>query len=445
MFGGGDSTPKSLQIDSFKIEVSKNTMLNKDVQGTINGNSIYIVLPYDVLDNNTPLLASISVPSESTISPDPTVPISFRAPVVYMVKRGADYKTYTVYSSIDPDSLTFLRVADPFYVDASGTETPIATYSLKSNTGAISLDLNTGDYSIMSNRPIGFKTIYYGYNSVVSPVIVYGNVMPYNVTVSSKDGTQSRAYNLTLNRNTVTETDLVSVTANCQKIYDKTITSSSNIADYNSFLNEAISGSSSLPNKIFIQSSATFYPGSASVTYSNNTGLSQNSFYNSQIVNFPTTSSASIIYSDPFDTTTASLIHNSYQYSPPVGNSTTDNSLTFQFFSTFDVSVGSSGGTSLYKASFSSRSFTFIKTTTTSFVSRNYYKFISITCIAPAFCHFECNYISSTCTSYTTNGTTLTFVFKDFGADKIFGIVGIFDIVAESGSSKTYFINITEN
>lgn len=443
---GEDSKQAALTIQGFRIEKSKNGVLEKTAGGIIEGDDIHIVLPYRVLENNIPLSPTISISPGSSVSPSSGVPVSFRDPVSYTVKRGGDYHTYTVYASVDPESMTFLRVADPFYVNAEGREVPLSRYSIQREVTRITLVLDTLDYLNAEARRVGFGTLHYPYNAVVSPALLYGNIPPYTITVSSETGVYSEQYEIDMVRSEVANTDIVSITATCREIYDCKEIPSSNKKEYEAFLKEK---NGSFKNSDCLKSTWTVgqCDNYGSYTYvQNGSDYAANIDYHNRIESFNDETRTYTTLSAPFELAVSKIIANNISYDPPVSFGVT-NTLSFKFRSHFTVEkciLDTYPVYSQYETSYSSRTFTFTSTVETSYEARDYYKLLKLIITAPHYCRFKNIYTSSLCSSHTVGGTQLEVIIRDAGYEKVTGLIGIFDIVSETGEEKTHFLVIEE-
>jgi len=112
---------------------------------------------------------------------------------------SAYFYYYIAYVSIDPASLTFLKLYNPFYVDTLGNDIPITISSLSFTDDSILMGLRANDYIMMANRPIGYSSILYGYKSGISSITSHADLYHYNYCdFSMYTKNQIRQYKLCL-------------------------------------------------------------------------------------------------------------------------------------------------------------------------------------------------------------------------------------------------------
>lgn len=97
----------SAQIVDFRFLASngENTELSSDSVATIGSDTVYVILPYDVLQEPS-LFLEPSITVTDGASYTPTGPQNFKNPLSYTV-TGADgrQETFTIQVSVDPDSI----------------------------------------------------------------------------------------------------------------------------------------------------------------------------------------------------------------------------------------------------------------------------------------------------------------------------------------------------
>lgn len=212
----------SAQALSFMIDSSlpENAHLPNDIIGSISDTTITLKLPQALFINNQlDLLPTITVTDGATIMPDGVQ--DFTNGMTFSV-IGADggATVYAVRVGVDPNTMTFLDVSDPFYVD--GIPQDLSYTNLSSGTD-LTLSVTADVWDVISGKAIGFNSYEIPYNATANlSAISSGAVPPYSVTVTSGDGAWSQEYTVDIDRMLPFRTDVIDgriLYKNAYKVY----------------------------------------------------------------------------------------------------------------------------------------------------------------------------------------------------------------------------------
>ena len=117
------------------------------------------------------------------------------------------------------DSSVALVVGGPFYIDSTGGAVALNGATIDSTTvpGTITLTLDSTTYAKVSTLSIGYSLLSYPNTAVLSAQdlakIKTGVAMPFDVTVSSPDGTKAQKYLFQVVQQSPIDSNIVSITA----------------------------------------------------------------------------------------------------------------------------------------------------------------------------------------------------------------------------------------
>jgi hypothetical protein len=147
---------------------------------------------------------------------------------------------YTLDVSVDPGTLAFLQLSNPFYYSDTGIKTsltsaqynlvfngPTNTYSLTFNTDAFTVPYNvTIVQQIVTTQPVGFTTVTVPYGSFTTNLAaaVGGAACPYTVAVESSAKTVTNTFTIQAARTKSNIVQLSDVSATIGYLYNTTTT-----------------------------------------------------------------------------------------------------------------------------------------------------------------------------------------------------------------------------
>lgn len=199
------------QITSFLLDSghAENTELRSDISAEVSGTTVFVQLPYQLMQQDSLLLEpSLSISDGAIVTP--TGPQDFKTDLSYTV-TGADGSAtiYAVDTAVDPNTMTFLDLSDPFYVDASNVRTAFTIDDLITSTNARTVSVQPSVWDVIDGRKVGFFDYSGPYNGTVNfEPVVLGETPPYTITVTSANGEWSQDYTIDLDRVTPSATGL---------------------------------------------------------------------------------------------------------------------------------------------------------------------------------------------------------------------------------------------
>ncbi len=234
--------PNDALISAFTIAKINNPGLSSDISATINNatNTIALTLPYKITSNKTRLLPTVTASTGATVQPGGTQ--DFSSPVSYIVTSsdGKLTRTYTTSPTVDPNSVAYLNVSSPFYVDGSGNQQPLTDVIDSSVPNTITLDLDTATYQAVSSSKIGFTSVSLPsnatYNGAQMLNVRSGGTFPYTVTVTSADASYAQTYTFNLVRTVSKDSTLASIVGAAQHQVIQKATTSPVVSAVQSFL-----------------------------------------------------------------------------------------------------------------------------------------------------------------------------------------------------------------
>lgn len=206
------SASVSAQVLDFSFDTTgENDELVSPINAEISGTTIFLELPYQLMQQDSLVLEpSVTVSDGATFTP--TGPIDFKSTSVFTV-TGADGSgtVYSINTTIDPDTLTFLDLENPFYVDASNVRTAFTADSINFASGQQVVTVQPSVWDVIDGQKVGFFDRNAPYNGSVNvDPLVLGEVPPYTVTVTSANGEWSEDHEITLDRITPSATGIKS-------------------------------------------------------------------------------------------------------------------------------------------------------------------------------------------------------------------------------------------
>ena len=239
--GGGGSTTTPSLISSFAFQASKNASLTTDEVATITAPNVYITVPYSVIQNQTSLTPTVTLQTGYALT-NPSgafVPTDGMTLVITQTSNST-ISNYTLHVSVDPGSIAFLQLANPFYYDSSGTKNVLTssqyTLSLAGATNAYTIDFITDAFSIAYNvnviqnvitsRNIGFSSASVPYGSFTTNLssALGGAICPYTVTVQSPSKNVTNNFTVSATRTKSNVVQLTDISATVGYIYTYTTT-----------------------------------------------------------------------------------------------------------------------------------------------------------------------------------------------------------------------------
>ncbi len=249
------SSPSSTSyITSYVVTQAANpTYFTQNYTANIIGTNVYIELPYTVVSEQIAIVPTVTMQSGYTISPSGSYATTNG--MVLQITNTATQQIYNyhLYVSVDPTTVSFLKLIGPFYWSTGGVKTDMtANCSLALNltdafTGTYRLTLNTDSFgpygpSIASGilaRPIGFATVTTPTGAIinVNPAIA-GTAVPYTVSVQPVGQTTASTFTLNATRTLSTSTALTDVSFTVAPVFSDTTTLNTG-SDLASFLNSS--------------------------------------------------------------------------------------------------------------------------------------------------------------------------------------------------------------
>jgi hypothetical protein len=249
--GGGGSGGSSL-ITSYGFLASNNPSLTQDATATITAPDVYVILPYSVIQAQTPLTPTVTLASGYSISPSGSYVPTDGMTLVLTNTSDQSIHNYKLHVSVDPNSIAFLQLGSPFYYDSSGNKQTLKssqyTLSLATLTNTYTLLLNTDNFTlpyvvnavqnIVTSRPIGFSTANVPYGSFTTNLsaALGGTVCPYSVTVQSPNKSITNTFTIQAARTKSNIVQLTDVSATIAYIYAYTISQAYADATLSNFL-----------------------------------------------------------------------------------------------------------------------------------------------------------------------------------------------------------------
>jgi len=233
--------PPSNILTSYAFLTSNNQQsLPQNYVGTISGTTISIEVPYSIIQNQTPLTPTVGLQSGYTINPTGAYyPNNGMTLAVTCTSTGV-VSNYTLDVSVDPGTLAFLQLSNPFYYSDTGIKTsltsaqynlvfngPTNTYSLTFNTDAFTVPYNvTIVQQIVTTQPVGFTTVTVPYGSFTTNLAaaVGGAACPYTVAVESSAKTVTNTFTIQAARTKSNIVQLSDVSATIGYLYNTTTT-----------------------------------------------------------------------------------------------------------------------------------------------------------------------------------------------------------------------------
>ena len=454
-------------LEKFAVLEVDNPILNADYHAVIDHEKklISIQLPYDVIAGKAALKTRVESAIEgTTYSPDPADSFTYGDEFSLTVyPKDGESVEYTVFPSVDPQTMTFLKVAQPFYVNAEGYEIPIEDYSVSYENDQVILDIDYQTFEEVRDRRIGFASIYVPYNVMPGNDLAYGKIMPYTAEIVSADGTCRKEYSIMLSNQANTSNRIVSVKARVSKIYDyqdvsvcstdleawkgENIQHHERSSEYSQYVSAYVNfgiDAGILKNASFFIEQITMPLSSSGIilTALSDSYRNQNISIAQQLNSVGIQGESGTLCSDLYEIAVGTTFSNSFSYTPPDPEvySRID---SVRFRQTFRMYYGSSTTSwTTYFYAWSDFNHSIVDTRT--YTPRPYIKVHGFIVEAPEQATFDNIVLFSTAESVTEDGNFLHITMKDLGYVKVTGIVSIFDIVSETGDAKTWFIYIEE-
>ena len=249
----GSSSGPSL-ISSFAFLTSNNPSLTTNEVATINPPNVNIVVPYNVIQNQTALTPTAVVQSGYTLtSPSGAFYPANGTTLVITNNTNQSISNYTLNVSVDPGSIAFLQLAAPFYWNTSGAKVSLTsaqyalslagatnTYTLQFQTDAFQVPYNVNVVqAIINAQAIGFGTATVPYGSFTTNLAnaTGGAVCPYTITVQSPQKTVTNTFTVQATRTKSNIAQLTDVSATIGYIYNVSSTQAYSDNTLQNFLN----------------------------------------------------------------------------------------------------------------------------------------------------------------------------------------------------------------
>ena len=232
--GGGGSGATYVQSYVITAAANAGSGLTADATAVITGTNIYITLPYSIIQTQTKLIPTITMQSGYTMA-GTAAPFVQNDGMILVVTKTSDASiyNYTLHVAVDPTSLAYLKLANAFYYDTTGTKRDLSansTITLDAKTNTYTVTLNTDSFNLsyvqyavqaILSRPIGFATANVAYGSFgdVSPVFS-GSVPPYTITVQSPDKSVTNTFLVKVARTLSSNIAVTDASAVISYVYD---------------------------------------------------------------------------------------------------------------------------------------------------------------------------------------------------------------------------------
>jgi len=237
-------------VQSYLINVAQNPSLPTNVTAVITGTNIYITLPYNTIQTQTALLPTVTMQPGYTIGITGAFIHTDGMTLVVTKTSDTSVSLYTLHVAVDPASIAFLKLSNPYYIDTDGIKQDITantTLTLNSANNTYTLTLVTNDFSMnyvatsvqaILARPIGFLTaaIPYGAFGNTGPATA-GTVPPYTIQVQSPNRSVTNTFTITAVRTLSSSTQFTDAAAIISYIYTYTVTRGFADATVTNFLN----------------------------------------------------------------------------------------------------------------------------------------------------------------------------------------------------------------
>lgn len=259
--GGGEGAGGSSLITTYSFLASNNPSLTADATATITAPDVYVILPYSVIQAQTPLTPTVTLASGYSISPSGSYVPTDGMTLVLTNTSDQSIHNYKLHVSVDPNSIAFLQLGSPFYYDTSGNKQALKssqyTLSLATLTNTYTLLLNTDNFTlpyvvnavqnIVTSRPIGFSTANVPYGSFTTNLsaALGGTVCPYSVAVQSPNKSITNTFNIQAARTKSNLVQLTDVSATIAYIYSYTISQALADATLSNYLGSVFAAQSS--------------------------------------------------------------------------------------------------------------------------------------------------------------------------------------------------------
>jgi hypothetical protein len=258
--GGGGS---SSLITSFSFLTSNNPALTQSYIATIVPPNVNIEVPYSVIQNQAALTPTVTMQAGYALtSPSGVfVPSTSGTTLVITNTSTLTITNYTLNVSVDPNSMAFLQLSNPFYYDTSGNKDTLTssqytlalagatnTYTITFQTDAFTVPYNaTVVQNIVTSRPVGFSsaTVPYGSFATNLSAALGGAVSPYTVIVQSPNKSLSNTFTVQAARTKSNIVQLTDVSATLNYVFSYTTTQVFSDSTLSSFLGTIFEGVSS--------------------------------------------------------------------------------------------------------------------------------------------------------------------------------------------------------
>ena len=473
-------TPDTLEIRRFWFEAARNPELSEDIEGVVQPGRVDVSLPYEVVSGNMLLEPTIELPANVSIFPEDDQP--FGDEVNYTIENLAgDTAVYRVFPAIDPDTLTLMNVGDPFYVNGAD-KIPVSSYSIVRRHGEFILEVPIEDLPTYSGREIGFEQVAVPQGSTgdLEPA-VFGDAMPYNVAVVSRDGRYTTDYHFSIRNQQTTNTDLADVTATVREVYDWSGAFASNSASWSSWQSGIATITRNPVDSNQGEGSITSWNGwtamRADITHfrrhhawtlgvgSTTTGKTYGSpsltariwmenqrgsaadkaDIDAAVASRPAQTGVTV--GSPLSTTIEPVFTNDgFSYPAPSGNVYDTGSMSRTFDWEFRVQVYSLAdfGRPPETTGVASETFTATWQRNRTYTSRDYYVVDQVVAEVPLGATVEDLYVFPLVSSHQQNGQELIFDLVDTAPSRTVGAIAVFNVIAEDGTSGTHSLVIEE-
>jgi hypothetical protein len=260
----GESSPSS-QVDaisggvaslivSFAFLTSNNSALTQNYTATIAPPNVSIEVPDSIIQNQTPLTATVTMQSGYTLtSPTGAFYPSNGMSLSILNTSTNVVSTYTLLVSVDPGTLAFLNISTPFYINSGGSTIAFTApqYTLSPSGNTYTVTLNTDSFSlpypayavqnIITSRPVGFSSVSVPYGSFTTNLAAAqaGAVCPYTVTVQSSNRSYTNTYTVQAARTKSNVVSITDVSVTYSYVYYYAITQAYSDGTLSNFLNSA--------------------------------------------------------------------------------------------------------------------------------------------------------------------------------------------------------------
>jgi hypothetical protein len=432
-----DSSNDGVEITSFKFLVSENDDLTDDVTGIIVGSTIYVSLPWDIVNQDISLTPTITLSEDGYYSPTSDVWDTGDQVKTYYT-TDATGSTYTLNVSIDSDTVSSLSVSDPFYYSNS-VKVSIDDYTMETDDfgRTISIIFPSSDYELyyeLDDYSIGFSTVevaYYGANDLSS--LYYGDVLPYYVDITSEDGSSTNTFTIQKEILAGDSPDIDSIVFSYYEVYTKANykinTGSKTLYSwmYSSYIDCDAIDDSDWTNTSTIRSSRYL--------------ASTQKYYDACYATY----NSSSYFTGTYDDYTTEEYYSDLMTVSYTGETELDFNVDY---TGIDTEYGDSGSASLtfYYSNESKYSFNetygFAWEERTSYTAQDTPLIYTITINAPFGATFSDVYSGDYVESYETTDNALVFYITDDTSSDPSGLLAFFTITAENESEETYFVTL---